>query len=403
MKILIADKFHASGLEELKTNGVQVFFEPTLKDGALVDAMNQRQPDILVVRSTKVRAEHIDVSSQLKLIIRAGAGYDTIDSGRASSAGIFVANCPGKNAIAVAELTWAHILNCDRLVSEQTIELRQGQWNKKRYSKANGLYGKTLGVLGYGTIAKEVIARALAFGMKVVVWSRSLTPEIAAHDGLLYASTPIHVAEVSDIVSVHVASTPQTKSLINKNFVDAMGMGTYLINTSRGAVLDEDAVSKGIAEKGIRVGLDVYANEPTSGTADFHCELISAQGSSGSHHIGASTDQAQFAIAEEVVKIIRAFCEDGLVPNCVNKASSSNAHTLLTVRHRNRPGVLANVFRIISESKINVEEMENILYQGAEAACARIQVDGAITTDIMSSIRSCCEDILSVEETLIQN
>lgn len=401
MKVLVADKLDRAGREGLANLGCEVFFEPDVGANELAAVMAKRGPDVLVVRSTRVGADAIHAGERLKLIIRAGAGYDTIDVGTASEEGVFVANCPGKNAIAVAELTWALLLSCDRRVPDQTIDLRAGRWNKREYGKAQGLYGRTLGILGVGTIAREVITRGQGFGMNVVAWSRTLDADRAAALGIRYASTPIEVAKQSDVVSVHVASTPETRHLIDSAFVAAMKPGAYLINTSRGAVVDEAALAKGIAEKGLRAGLDVFEGEPGSATGTFESSIAAAAGVYGSHHVGASTAQAQQAIAEEVVRIVERYRETGEVPHCVNRALRSDATCILTVRHRNRPGVLAMVFQVLGEAGINVEEMENLLYEGAAAACARIQLASAPTSEHLSQIRRGCEHILSMELTLI--
>ena len=401
MKVLVADKLEQSGQDKLSKLGCEVVYEPALGAAGLSAALTQHDPDVLIVRSTEVRGDAIRAGERLSLIIRAGAGYDTIDVATASEDGVFVANCPGKNAIAVAELTWALILGCDRRVPDQTIELRNGQWNKKEYGVARGLYGRTLGVLGLGTIAREVITRARGFGMKVVVWSRSLTPELAQEIGVEYGASPSAVAARSDVLSVHVASTAETKNLIDGEVIGAMKPGAYLINTSRGAVVDEAALLQGMAEKGLRAGLDVYQGEPGQGKASFDSALARNAATCGTHHIGASTDQAQQAIADEAVRIVAHYVKTGQVLHCVNRAMRSDATCMLTVRHRNRPGVLASVFQVLSEARINVEEMENILYEGAHAACARIQLDSAPTDEHLHKIRQACSDILSMELTPI--
>jgi len=202
-------------------------------------------------------------------------------------------------------------------------------------------------------------------------------------------------------LSVHVASTPDTKHLVNAELVAAMKPGSYLINTSRGAVLDEAAVLHGIATKQLRVGLDVYEGEPDTGTAQFDSALARSPSAYGAHHVGASTNQAQEAIALEAVRIIEQYGETGAVLNCVNRARRSPATCALTVRHRNRPGVLAGIFRVIGEARINVQEMENLIYEGAEAACARIQLDHAPSEAQMNSILQSSGDILSMDLTLI--
>ena len=401
MKVLVADKFEQVGRDGLACLGCEVFFEPGLGPDDLADAMTRLEPDVLIVRSTRVRADAIDAAKRLELIIRAGAGYDTIDVDAASKAGVFVANCPGKNAVAVAELAWALILSCDRRIPDQTVDLRAGQWNKREYARASGLLGRTLGIIGLGTIAREVMVRARAFGMDVIAWSRSLTPDRAAALGIGHALTPLEVAEQSEVVSVHVASTPETKHLIDAAFIAAMKPGAYLINTSRGAVVDEAALLQGITEKGLRAGLDVYEGEPGSATGAFESALARAPGTYGTHHVGASTEQAQHAIAEEVVRIVQGYRDSGEVSHCVNRARRSPATCILTVRHRNRPGVLAKVFQVLSEAGINVEEMDNVLYEGAAAACARIQLDDTPTSEHLNEIRGGCAHILSLDVTLI--
>lgn len=231
MKILVADKFEQSGLEGLRALGCSVVYDPSLKDDALVDAIRTHNPDVLVVRSTKVTAPMLE-AGDLSLVIRAGAGVNTIDVETASKRGIYVANCPGKNAIAVAELAFGLILSLDRRIPDNVAQLRAGQWNKKAFSEARGLYGCTLGLIGVGNIGREMIPRARAFGMRVIAWSRSLTPERAEQLGVGYRATPLDVASEADIVSVHVALTPETKHLCNRAFFEAMRHGAYFINTA---------------------------------------------------------------------------------------------------------------------------------------------------------------------------
>src|SRR2546421_1435986 len=360
MKILIADKFEPSGRDGLQAMGCEISFQPDLKDDALVEAIAKEQPDVLVVRGTKI-TEPMLAAGPLKLIVRAGAGYNTIDVGAASRRGIYVSNCPGKNSIAVAELAFALILALDRRIADSVIALRAGQWNKKEFSKARGLFGRTLGLVGLGKIGQEMIPRARAFGMPVVAWSRSLSNEKAAELGVERKENPLDVARAADIVSVHVALKSDTRMLISSDFFQAMKGGAYFINTSRGDVVDQSALVEAIHSKGIRAGLDVFAIEPTSAVAEFTDPIASELGVYGTHHIGASTDQAQEAIATETVRIIQSFKETGQVPNVVNLARRTPATHRLVVRHRDRPGVLAQVLDAIKAEQINVQEMENIV------------------------------------------
>jgi D-3-phosphoglycerate dehydrogenase / 2-oxoglutarate reductase len=395
MRVLIADKFEHSGCDGLAAIRCEVFLEPGLKDQALADRIAEIEPDVLVVRSTKV-TEPILAAGPLKLIVRAGAGYNTIDVAAASRRGIYVSNCPGKNSIAVAELAFGLILALDRRLAENVIALRAGQWNKAEFSKARGLFGRTLGLVGVGRIGGEMIPRAKAFGMHIVAWSRSLTPEKADQLGIERRDSPADVAAAADIVSVHVAMSPETKGLCNAGFFQAMKKGAYFINTARGEVVDEEALHAAMRENGIRAGLDVFAKEPAGGTGEFSAEITKAPGLYGTHHIGASTEQAQEAVAAETVRIIRMFQETGKVPNVVNLAEKTPATCTLVVRHLDRPGVLAAVLDAISGAKINVQEMENVVFAGAEAAVARINLETEPVGGTLDAIRLANPNILEL-------
>jgi D-3-phosphoglycerate dehydrogenase len=395
MHVLIADKFEQSGRDALAAIGCEVSFQPDLKDEALVEAIGSLKPDVLVVRSTKVTEAMLSAGA-LKLVVRAGAGYNTIDVAAASRRGIYVSNCPGKNSIAVAELAFALILALDRRIADNVIFLRRGEWNKKEFSKAKGLYGRTLGLIGTGQIGQEMIPRARAFGMKVVAWSRSLTPERAAALGVERLDTPQAVARVSDVVSVHLALKPETRLLVGADIFNSMKEGAIFINTARGEVVDQAALVTALRTRGIRAGLDVYASEPTSATAEFTDEIAKEANLYGTHHIGASTDQAQEAIAAETVRIVQSFKETGIVPNVVNLAQRTPATHTLVVRHQDCPGVLAHVLDAIRNANINVQEMENIIFEGSEAAVARINLEGAPPIETLERLRAENPDILEL-------
>jgi D-3-phosphoglycerate dehydrogenase len=395
MKVLIADKFEASGLRGLEAIGCEVISDPSLKDDALVEAIRNSHADVLVVRSTKVN-EAMLAAGQLSLVVRAGAGYNTIDVKAASERGIYVSNCPGKNAVAVAELAFALILALDRRIVDNVNELRAGKWNKKEFSQAQGLKGQTLGLIGLGQIGTEVIARAQAFEMNVVGWSRSLTPEKAAEMGITFRQTIAEVANDCDILSVHIALTPDTRGVINKDVFDLMRDGAMFINTSRAEIVDQAALIEAVQTKGLRVGTDVFANEPATATGDFSDELIGLPNVYGTHHIGASTIQAQEAIAAETVRIIQTFMETGKVPNVVNLSESTPATHVLVVRHRDRPGVLAHVFNEIRAANINVQEMENIVFAGAQAAIARIALDAPLDDATLKLIQAGNEEVIAL-------
>jgi len=396
MKVLIADKFEQSGVDGLQALGCEISYQPDLKDDALTEAVRQVSPDVLVVRGTKVTEPMLE-AGPVKLVVRAGAGYNTIDVAAASKRGIYVSNCPGKNSIAVAELAFALILALDRRIADNVVMLRQGAWNKKEFSKARGLFGRTLGLIGVGKIGQEMIPRARAFGMPVVAWSRSLTEERAADLGIELMPSPKAVAATADIVSVHLALKPETRNLINSEFFDAMRDGSYFINTARGEVVDQQALMNAMRNRGIRAGLDVYALEPTSGTGEFQDEIAKEAGLYGTHHIGASTDQAQDAIAAETVRIVAEFKQTGKVPNVVNLAQQTPATHRLVVRHLDRPGVLAGVLDALKAEQINVQEMENIVFEGAAAAVARINLDNAPSQESLRQLEASSPDIIELD------
>ena len=396
MRVLIADKFEQSGRDGLQALGCDISFQPDLKDDALVEAIRKEAPDVLVVRGTKVTEPMLE-AGPVKLVVRAGAGYNTIDVSAASKRGIYVSNCPGKNSIAVAELAFALILALDRRIADNVIALRQGEWNKKEFSKARGLFGRTLGLIGVGKIGQEMIPRARAFGMPVVAWSRSLDAERAAALGVELKASPKEVAAASDIVSVHLALNSETRNFVNADIFNAMQAGSYFINTARGEVVDQQALVTAMRNRGIRAGLDVYAVEPTSSAGEFHDEIVKEEGLYGTHHIGASTDQAQEAIAAETVRIVREFKETGKVPNVVNLARQTPATHRLVVRHLDRPGVLAGVLEAIKAEQINVQEMENIVFEGAAAAVARINLDNAPSKESLQKLQANNSDIIELD------
>jgi D-3-phosphoglycerate dehydrogenase len=412
MKVLVADKFEKSGIEGLKKAGCDVVYEPDLKDDALAEAIRSTGADVLVVRSTKVTTPMLD-AGRLALIVRAGAGYNTIDVAGASKRGIYVSNCPGKNAVAVAELAFALILALDRRVPDNVAELRAGKWNKKEYSKAQGLLGRTLGLLGIGSIGQEMIRRAAGFGLDVVLWSRRFNGEsrplsdadareLGVESALRQikielAPTPGEVAARADILSVHLALSPDTRNLVNADLLGKMRPGAFFVNTARGEVVDHQALATAVRDKSLRVGLDVFANEPATATGDFNDPLLALPNVYGTHHIGASTDQAQEAIAAETVRIIRSYKETGRVPNVVNLARRTPATHMLVVRHRDRPGVLAHVFDHLREANLNVQETENIVFEGAEAAVARINLDGAPPDALCDRMKRGNADVLDLQ------
>jgi D-3-phosphoglycerate dehydrogenase len=383
MKVLIADKLSQKTEQALRELGATLEVQADLTADDLPAAIGDAQ--VLVVRSTKVTAATIAAGKKLSLIVRAGAGVNTIDVEAANQRGIYVTNCPGKNSAAVAELAIGLLIACDRRIVNATNDLRGGQWRKKEYGKSRGLRGRTLGVIGVGTIGKEVIRRAHGLGMHVVAWSRSLNETLASELGVTYCASPLEVARHSDAVSIHVAAAPETTKLVGREFLDAMKNGAILVNAARGEIVDRDALLDAIQRKGLRVGLDVFADEPKPGEAPFEDTQL-AQLVTATPHTGASTDEASEAIADEVVRIVRTFRETGKPVNTVNMCARSPATHSLVVRHYNRVGVLASILDLLREEGINVEEMENTIFAGAQAACCTLQLDTPPSDKVLATL-----------------
>ena len=373
MKVLIADKLAAATVKQLEALGCQVSSRPELNAETLAAAITDF--DVLVVRSTQVSAATIEAGKALSLIIRAGAGVNTIDLAAASQRGIHVTNCPGKNTEAVAELAIGLLISADRRIAQASADLQQSAWKKGEYGKARGLKGRTLGLIGLGNIARAVLVRAQGLEMNVVAWSRSLTPELAETLGITRATSPLEVAAQADAVSLHVAYAKNaTHHLIDATFLAAMKQGAILINTARGEIVDTLALKAAIRAKGLRVGLDVFEGEPKASSDTFpDAEL--AQLAVCTPHIGASTDQASEAIADETVRIVQSFIETGLPRNVVNVRTKPATTHGMVVRHYNRVGVLATVLDALKAHGINVEEMQNTIFEGGAAATCSLRLN----------------------------
>ena len=395
MKIFIADKYPDAHLQQFQQLGCAVTYNPAVKAEELPGLIAGHK--ILIVRSKQVTAETLKAGDQLALVLRAGAGVNTIDVKTASALGIFVTNCPGRNSIAVAELVFALMLGLDRRIADSTAALRAHQWNKKEFSKADGIFGKTLGVVGVGSIGREVITRARAFGLKVIAWSRSLTPAQAEVLDVGYCAEVDEVFRNADIVTLHTALKPETRHLVNAARIALMRPNAMLINTTRGEVVDQAALCAAMAAGKIRAGLDVYDPEPAEGVAAFTDPIVDLPNLCGTPHIGASTEQAQDAIAEEAFHIVSTFIKTGEANNCVNLAKRTPAKWQLVVRHYDRVGVLAFVLDLIRRANINVEEVRNIVFDGAAAASCTIQLNAEPPAGLLETIRKDNPDIIGLD------
>lgn len=398
MKILIADKFEQSGTDRLRGLASTLEADASLKDDALIDKLKSFDPNVLVVRSTKVRRDAIDAGKSLQLILRAGSGVDNIDVGAASERGVSVANCPGKNAVAVAELTMGLMFALDRKIPDNVIDFREGVWHKKKYAAAaSGLKGRTLGIIGAGQIGTEVARRAVACEMNV------LYTHLGRSRGLVdlpncRRTEMEELLREADIVTIHIPGGDSTKALLDAKNLALLKPSAFFINTSRASVIDEQALAQMLRDGKLRgAAIDVFDNEPSGADGEpIKSSLRDVPNLYVTHHIGASTQQAQEAVADESVRIVAEFKETNRVLNCVN-LNETPPQSLLVVKLRNKPGGLAHVFQVISTAGINVEEMDHVIFDGGKTACAHIRVTPSPDSNLIEQIRSGHDNILGIE------
>lgn len=321
MRVLLADTFPDTFTATILERGHDYTYLPDIT----AEQLPERVPDhdVLVVRSTRVTAATLAADDRLRLVIRAGSGTNTIDRAAASERGIYIANVPGRNAAAVAELAFGLLLALDRRIVDGACDLRAGRWDKKRYGQARGVLGRRIGVVGLGWIGLAFAERAAAFGAHVHAVARSGrdadTAAAAARIGITFVEDLATLARECDVLSFHVPAGDSTRGIIGRELLEQVQPGTIILNTARGELIDEDALIEAMDAKGVRVGLDVYPDEPTTGAGEFDSALARHPNVYGTHHIGASTEQAQQAVTDEVIRMLDAFVL-GEVPHCVNLA-----------------------------------------------------------------------------------
>ena len=380
MNVLIADKFPEQYIQILKDSGLEVTYNPKLGENDLPEAI--KGVECLIVRSTIVSDKTIEQSDNLNLIVRAGAGVNNININAANKKGVYVSNCPGKNSIAVAELAIGLMLALDRRIANNVMDFKSGIWNKGEYSKAEGLFGKILVIVGYGAIGKEVAKRAMALGMKI--YAKDIFP--IDDPGVTSFTELDQILPIADVVTVHLPQNAETKHLFNDKMFSRMKKGVIFINTSRAGVVDEAALINAVKAKNLKVGLDVFNGEPEDKNGSVSSELQKLDNVYVTHHIGASTEQAQNAVAEEAVNIIIGYIKNGVIAHWVNRAKVSSSHSQLIVKHYDRPGVLAAVLDVLRDGNINVEEVENIIFDGGLVACCTMKLDTPASSEMLELI-----------------
>jgi D-3-phosphoglycerate dehydrogenase len=385
----------------MRTLGVEVLYEPDLDGEELAKVLDG--VNVLIVRGTVVNKAAIDAGKALNLIIRAGAGVSNIDVSTASERGIYVANCPGKNAAAVAELTMTLIGCLDRRVPDGIHSLRAGKWEKQELARAVGLRGRTIGILGPGHVGRAVIKFAHAYDMLPFAWGRSLSASRAAELGVTRVSSPEELARSVDIFSVHLELGERTRGIVDKKVIESLPERAMFVNTARSELVDYDALLEAIPKKGLRVGLDVLPNEPDTREGLYSHPILRSALVYATPHIGASTDEAQIAIANETVRILRGFLTKGEVANVVNINATSWARYQLVVRHVDKVGALANVLGVLKRHGINVQELDNTVFEGGRAACAKIRLASRPSDASLQEIMAFEGEVLHVDLVTLPN
>jgi len=296
LKILVCDKLNTRVIEDLSKIGEVIDISGNEKRGMIKDEIEDTS--IVVVRSsTKISKDLIESSKELKIIARAGAGVDNIDVNAATNNNIHVVNAPLSNVLSVAELTVGLILSVARNIVPANISMKKAEWSRSEFVGIE-LFEKKLGLVGFGRIGKLVAERMLTFGVNIGIYDPYIS---SVEEPFIKFESLDDLLVSSDIVSLHLPKTPETTNLISKEKLDLLKKDAIFINTSRGGMVDEEALFKKKEKKEIYgFGLDVYSKEPPEYTDD----LLDTTGTT-LPHLGASTVEAQLRAGQEVVENIK--------------------------------------------------------------------------------------------------
>ena len=298
MKVLISDELAPAAADTLRAAGHDVIVKVGMKPPELIATLEGCRA-LLVRGATKVTAEVIEASKELAVVARAGTGLDNIDTVAAKARGITVLNTPAANAVSVAELTIGLMLALERHLVDSCTDLRQGRWEKSKYA-GRELFGKSLGLVGFGRIGREVAARGRAFGMRVSGFDPAITSWPAGFVWAAHAASLESLLLASDYISVHVPLTAQTRNLIGAEQLALLSKDAVLINCSRGGTVDEDALYAALAGGTLRgAAIDVFATEPPGDSP-----LLKLKNVIATPHLGASTAEAQDRAGVEAAELV---------------------------------------------------------------------------------------------------
>jgi len=316
-KVWIADKMSSRAIEVFKLRGIDVDYKPGLSDEEKL-AIVADYDAIAVRSSTTLKGELLEAAKRVKVIGRAGIGVDNVDVEGCSRRGVVVMNTPFGNTITTAELAIAHIVAAARMIPQASESTRSGLWEKSRFMGME-LTGKKAGVIGAGNIGAIVCDRLKGLHMSVYVYDPFISDERADAMGVTKVETVVELAEIVDVLTIHVPLLDVTRNLINADIIGRMKKGSIIVNCARGGIVDEDALYAACESGHLRAAaLDVFASEPARENRLFELDNISF-----TPHIGASTDEAQENVAVQVAEQMSDYLLSGTVRNAVNVPSLS--------------------------------------------------------------------------------
>lgn len=319
-RVLICDRLEQAGLDILRTAGIELDNRPGLKGADLVDAI--RAADAAIVRSgTRITSELLENPGKLRCVVRAGVGVDNIDVPSATRRGVIVMNTPSGNTVSAAEHTIALLLAIARHVPAADASMKAGKWDRGKFLGTQ-VSGKTLGVIGLGRIGREVARRAVGLDMQVIGFDPLVTPEKAAEFGIKAVATRDELLPKCDFLTLHIPLLPDTKDFIGARELALMPKGARLLNVARGGVVNEKALADALTSGHIAgAGLDVFEQEPPPADSP----LVKAPNIVLTPHLGASTVEAQEAVAVEAANLLVDYLKRGVVQCAVNMAAVNRA------------------------------------------------------------------------------
>ena len=362
MKVLVADLFPDSAVDRLREAGLECHYDHTLKGAELQAVMEEERPEVLLVRTTRVTANIITAACALELVVRAGTGTEGIDVAEASRQGVMVAHCPGKSAVAVAELVMGLICAADRRLPESIELLRAGKWRKEQ---SDGVYSKTLGIIGLGDIGQEVAQRAHAFGLRLLAFDPQLSKVQTESLGCHYRDSLLSLVPEADILTFHVPTSRHTKHLLTADLLALCKPNALIINTSHwDLVKEEELIAALNAHPDMKYACDCYRYEPIEPGEEFRSRLTDHPQVYGTCHIASATRQADLASIDEALRIILKYAQTRQVDpkNCSNRAIKTPATFTVSIRGQNEPGVLMFAVETLAEAGANVQEVSTSLF-----------------------------------------